>query len=53
MKITIIEAAFVGLVSGCCFAEFGTAKASVGYEPIIDIDVGIRHFVEWYQDFYR
>jgi len=35
------------------FADVGELHKSVGYKPQTPIEVGVRRFAEWYQDFYR
>lgn len=35
------------------FADIEDLRRDVGYEPTTNIEVGIQHFVDWYQTYYR
>jgi len=35
------------------FADVAELHKAVGYKPQTPIEVGVRRFAEWYQDFYR
>ena len=34
-------------------ADVTETRAALGYDPKTPIDVGVRHFVDWYRDFYN
>ena len=34
-------------------ADVSKAKEALGYDPKTDIEEGVRHFVRWYQDWYK
>jgi UDP-glucuronate 4-epimerase len=35
------------------WADIGSLEADVGYRPKVPVEVGVRHFVEWYVKYYR
>ena len=41
-----------GDVPATC-ADTGELERAVGYKPQIPVEIGVKHFAEWYQDFYR
>lgn len=34
------------------FADIGDLEADVGYRPTTPIEVGVRHFVDWFREYY-
>jgi UDP-glucuronate 4-epimerase len=35
------------------YADVDDLIADVGFKPATPIDVGIRHFIDWYRDYYQ
>jgi UDP-glucuronate 4-epimerase len=33
-------------------ADISKAKKLLGFEPKVDVEEGVKRFVEWYKDFY-
>jgi UDP-glucuronate 4-epimerase len=47
---------FVALQSGdilATYADVADLESAVGFKPKTSLEEGIRHFVEWYRDYYR
>ena len=45
MNVTTIGAGYAGLVSGCCFAEFGVC--------VTRVDLDESRIVAWYRAYYE
>jgi UDP-glucuronate 4-epimerase len=41
-----------GDVPATC-ADTGELEKAVGYKPLTSVEIGVKRFAEWYQDFYR
>ncbi|RKY53776.1 MAG: hypothetical protein DRP92_02700, partial [Candidatus Neomarinimicrobiota bacterium] len=35
------------------YADVSHARELLGYDPRVDIEVGVRKFIEWYLDYYK